>query len=264
MKRKSFNFVALFVFGCVTLLFVGCSGGNGGGNNQDPNRGFDVQILANNIPTVARVSGVFLNGSGTFGSVTTFNNVETSGVGYTQIVNAKVPGTWRLTYGPSIFGGSLCLGVATEDQSANLGSLVRLNCVPRFYGFTASPETIDALNPPATISFSGKGIENLVGTPVLAYYDEFGNVVASSTSNQLLYSNGEPESVSANVPNLSLVYDGVYTVAIHNINPNGTWELIGAATMTVYGNPPPPPTGGGGDDCDPSFPNLQQLPCNQS
>ncbi len=263
MKRKIINFVTLCILGSLTLFFVGCSGGgSGGGNNQDPNRGFFVQVLANGIPTIARVDGTFISGSGTNGSLNSFIIFETSGAGLTQVPNVRVPGVWRLTYGPS-FTGSLCLTFTTEDRNVNLGSFERLNCVPRFFSFTASPDNIDALNPPSTITFSGKGIDSLNGTPVLAYYNEFGTIVASTTSGQLLYDNGEIEGISVNVPDLSQVYNGTYTVAVHNINPDGTWEIIGAATMTIYGNPPPPlPPPGGGDDCDPPLPDQPQLPCN--
>ncbi|MCW5961631.1 MAG: hypothetical protein KIS76_15820 [Pyrinomonadaceae bacterium] len=213
-----------------------------------------------------RVDRNFVGGSGTYGSLTTFQVFETSGVGFTQIANAKVPGTWQLTYGPSFSGGSLCLTFTTENRNVSLGSLERLNCVPRFFSFTASPDSVDALNPPAAVTFNGKGINDLYGTPVLAYYNEFGNIVASTSSGQLLYENGNVEGISVNVPDISQVYNGTYTVAVHNVNADGTWEIIGAATMNIYGNPPPPPTGGGGgDECGPPPPPDQpQLPCNQS
>lgn len=65
-----------------------------------------------------------------------------------------------------------------------------------------------------------------------------------------------------NVPNVSGVYDGTYTVVVHNILADQSWEVIGAATITIYGNPPPPlepPPGPG--ECDPPPPGMPQLPC---
>lgn len=261
MKRKIITFVFWCTFGSMALFFIGCGGG-GGGNNQDPNRGFDVLILANNIPTSGRVVGQFQSGSGTYGSRTSFDEVTNGGVW--RISSAKVPGTWRMAYGPDFSGSSLCLGVQVVDRNVSLGSLEHLHCVPRFYSFTASPDTIDALNPPATVTFSGKGIENIHGMPTLAFYNEFGQVVASTTANQLLWENGEIEGLTVNVPDISEVYDGTYTIAVHNVQADGSWEIIGAAPITIYGNPPPPPPpppGGGG--CEQAPPDQPQLPCEQ-
>ena len=257
MKRKITNFVLLFAFGCATLFSIGCSGG---GNNQDPNRGFDVLVTAANIPTIARVQGQFLNGSGNFGSQNTFN-IQTNG-GVARIPNLRVPGTWRFTYGPDIAVPSLCLGVQTVDRSVNLGSQVTLPCVPRFFSFTASPNTVDAFNPPATVDIGGNGSDTLYGTPMVATYNEFGNVVASTSATQLLYTDGSVSGVRFSASDLSQVYDGTYTIAVHNVRADGSWEMIGAAAVTIYGNPPPPPDdGGGGCGYGQQSPNRPILPC---
>ena len=263
MRGKITNFVLLIAFGCATLFSVGCSSGGSGGNNQDPNRGFYVQVTAANIPTIARVQGQFQSGSGTTtGTVTSFAPLEIGGAGFTPIPNAKVPGTWRLTYGPSIFGGSLCLTNATVDRNVSLGSFETLPCLPRFYSFTASPNIIDALAPPSSIAFTGKGISSLNGTPMLAYYNEFGYVVASTPASQLNYNgSGIVDGISVNVPDLSNAYDGEYTVAVHNVEANGTWEIIGAAPVTIYGNPPPPMPTPTPNDCFSSPPGHDQFPC---
>lgn len=261
MKRKIANFVLLSAFACVTVFSTGCGGG-GNNNPPDPNRGFDVLVLAARIPTNARVQAAFLNGSGTYGSITSFPAQETGGDGFLTFTGAKVPGTWRFLYGAG-FEPSQCLGVDVTDRNVSLGSREELECVPRFYSFTASPNMIDALNPPTTITFTGKGIENLYGTPMLAFYDEFGNVVVSTPANQMLWNNGVIESLVVNVPsNINQAYDGTYTVAVHNVNADGSWEIIGAAPVTIYGNPPPPPPPPDGDGCGQQQQNLQQLPCD--
>lgn len=263
MKRKFTNFVLLMTFGCATLFSLGCSGGGNGNGTPDPNRGFYVQVTAANIPSIARVQGQFLSGSGTAGTLSSFDPLDTNGGGFTQILNAKVPGTWRLTYSPGFSGGSLCIGILTVDRNVSLGSFETLPCTPRFFSFTASPNVINALAPPPSVSFTGKGISNLNGTPMIAYYDEFGNVVASTPTNQLLYDSfGFVEGVSVNVPDLTYAYDGEYTVAVHNVESNGTWEIIGAAPVTVYGNPPPPMPTPTPTTCFPSPPNQEQFPCD--
>jgi hypothetical protein len=167
-----------------------------------------------------------------------------------------------LVYGAG-FEPSLCLGVETTDRNVSLGSREELECRPRFFSFTSSPDLINALSPPATITFTGEGIENVYGSPMLAFYNEFGNVAAYASASQVILESGEIEGLILNTPpEISQVYDGIYTVAIHNINPDGSWEIIGAAPVTIYGNPPPPPPppdeGGGGGSQPPDQP---QLPC---
>lgn len=215
MKRKITNFVLLLAFGCATLFSFGCGGGGGNGT-PDPNRGFFVSVTAAGIPTVARVQGNVTGGTGNMGSLNQLD-ITTFGAGFTQIPNTKVPGTWRMTYGPSVTVSSLCLTFVTVGRNVSLGSMETLPCPPRFFSFTASPNMIDALTPPATVSFTGEGTSTLYGTPMLEYYNEFGNVAASTTANQLLYDSfGVVEGVSVNVPDLTNAYDGEYTVAVHN------------------------------------------------
>lgn len=261
MKMKITDFVLVFAFACATLFSVGCGGNNGGGNNQDPNRGFFVSVTAGGIPTVAKVDGQFIGGSGNFGSMNTFN-LTTFGAGFTQAPNTRVPGTWRMTYGPQPGMPSLCLGYLTTDRNVSLGSMETLPCMPRFFSFTASPDTIDATNPPATVMFSGKGIDSLYGTPMLAFYNEFGRIAVTTPADEMLYGGGQTSGVLVSVPDLTLAYDGTYTVALHNINQDGSWELIGAAPITIYGNPAPPfDDDGGGNGCNQSY-SQPQLPCD--
>ena len=261
MIRKITNFVSLFAFGCAALFSFGCGGGSGG-NNQDPNTSFYVQVAAGGIPTVARVQGQFQTGSGTFGNRDSFPPLDVAGIGFTRIADAKVPGTWRLTYGPGL-GGSLCLDSLTVDRNVSLGSFETLPCAPRYFSFTASPNSINALSPPATVTFTGKGISALSGIPVVAYYNEFGYVVASTPATNLSNNSlGVVNRVSVSVPDLSNAYDGEYTVAVHNINPDGTWEVIGAAHITIYGNPVPPNPFPIPVPCEQQPPNQEQLPCD--
>jgi len=128
------------------------------------------------------------------------------------------------------------------------------------FSFTASPDAVDALGSQVTIDVTGDGAENLFGTPMIAFYNEFGNVAASGPANQLLYNNGAVSGVRVNVSDLSQAYDGTYTALVHNVLADGSWEPIGAVAITIYGNPPLPPPDGGG--CEPAPPDQPQLECD--
>lgn len=266
MKKVSLIIIVLVL----SWTIVSCDD-DGGVSTPNPNAGFRVLTYAGTptafIPTAARVEGQFLQANGTTtGTVESFVR-DHGGVGYLIIDGARVPARWRLTLGPNVVGGgSLCLTFATTERNVSLNSEEWLFCPPRFFSFTASPNSINALNPPATITFSGKGVESVYGEPTLAFYNEFGYVIASTQvqPNQLLWANGEIEGLQVSIPDITQVYDGTYTVAVHNIRADGSWEVIGAATVTIYGNPPPPPPpppGGGG--CEQPPPDQPQLPCDQ-
>jgi len=254
--KKSLQISVFLVL--VTLFLAGCSGGGNGTPN--PNSGFKIDAYAYNpnnpsvlFHTAGNVRGQFIQPDGaTTGTIESFNQGY-SGIGYLVINSARVPGLWRLTLGPDFLGGSLCLTFETSDRHVTLNSLQTLTCRGISVGLTVTPNTIDALNPPATVTFSGKGVQNTFGEPNLAICDEFGNVIASTQvqANQLLWVGGEIDSVVVSTPDLSQAYDGTYMAIIRNVGPDGTLEAVGASPVTIYGNPPPPPPpppdDGGGD-----------------
>ena len=182
-----------------------------------------------------------------------------------MITGARVPAAWQFRLGPNFVPGSLCLQATFTNLNMSLNSVGTLRCPGTFVGFTASPESINALSPPPTMIFSGKGISNVYGQPALSFYDEFGNLVASTQSTQSIWNGNVIEGLVGAVPDLTLVNDGDYTIAVHNVRPDGSWEIIGAAPVTIYGNPPPPPPppppGGG---CEQPPPDQPQLPCEQN
>ncbi len=97
---------------------------------------------------------------------------------------------------------------------------------------------------------------------MVAFYDEFGNVVASGPANQLLYDNGVVSGVRINTSDLSDAYDGTYTGLVHNVDGTGAWEIVGAVAITIFGNPaPPPPPPPPGDGCEPPPPDMPELEC---
>ncbi|QYO62584.1 hypothetical protein [Leptolyngbya sp. 7M] len=114
---------------------------------------------------------------------------------------------------------------------------MNLVCPGRFTGFTASPDLLDALNQPATITFLGKGLDNAYGEPALAFYDEFGNVVASTQAIQSLWDDGEIEGIVVNLPDISQVFDGVYSEtqgAIISIRQTGLCFASKIASISDY------------------------------
>jgi hypothetical protein len=251
---RKINIIASLVLIGGVILMVGCSHPP----PVTPTSGFNIQTYARNpttgttLPSAAFVRGDFQSANGTTsGTVTTFSMSTAGGALTSVITGAKVPANWRFALSPTFDGTSLCRATTILDRSVSLGGTEVLPCVANFAGFTAIPNSIDALNPPATITFTGKAISALTGTPVLTFYNEFGQVAASTLSAQLTYNfAGEPEGLAVSVPiNISQAYDGVYNVAVNNVKSDGSLEIIGAATITIYGNPPPPPPPNGGDGC---------------
>lgn len=270
--KKTILMISALAMACVS---IGCGGGSQ--PPSDPNRGFDIlgQAQVFNVsqqtyllyPSGGRFQGQFLSGAGTYGSITSFDR-DQSFANY-NATGAKVPGTWRISLSRGIFGNSLCFGSVTKDVSVNLGSMERLICPGGSVAFVVQPDTIDALNPPATISITGSGIEDTYGEPMVVFYDEFGNVAASAPASQKFAEDGSLHSgpgiasITVNTADLTQVYDGIYSMAINNVNADGSWTIIGGAAIAIYGNPPPPPPdpdpGDGG--CTTQPPDQEQLPC---
>lgn len=237
---------------------------------SDPNAGFTVKGVARvynqfqtayiDYATSGRYEGVFLSGTSTSGSMSNFD--EPSGFSYTAR-GAKVPGRWRLRLSRGFDVGSLCAAPVTDDRNVSLGSVETLYCFGGVRIFVAQPDTVDALNPPSTITLTGPGIEDTYGMPKVAIYDEYGNVGASVTATQFSSQpNSDNRTLTFNAGDLSQAYDGTYSITVNNVNADGTWSIVGSAIISVYGNPPPPPDpdpGGGG--CEPQPQDMEQLPC---
>jgi hypothetical protein len=262
---RKINIIASLVLISGVILMVGC----GNPPPPTPTSGFRIETYARNpatgttIPSAAFVHGDFLSANGTTtGTVSAFDINTSGGALQSVVTGAKVPANWRFFLSRTLDGTSLCLGTTVLERSVSLGGTEVLPCVANFAGFTAIPNSIDALNPPATITFTGKAVSALTGTPVLTFYNEFGQVAASTLSAQLTYNfAGEPEGLAVSVPiNINQAYDGIYNVAVNNVKSDGSLEIIGAATITIYGNPPPPPPPNG-DGCGGILQNsLIELP----
>lgn len=257
MKKLIFS---ILIIALGAFLFEACSPNTAPGQTG----GFRIKTLAfygttNVIPTTASVQGVFTSATGSTTGTTTSFNQESNGGGDLIINDGKVPGNWQFRVGPTLNGLSHCLGYTFYDQTVSANDIVHLQCQGSFFRFEASPESLDALNPPATMTLTGDGLDDTYAVPVIAFYDELGNVVASAPASHVNWQKDGIHSVDVSVPELNLVYDGIYTARVNNVLSDGSWELVGAAPLTVSGNPPPiGGGGGGGDEC---IPTQRQLPC---
>lgn len=271
MKKSTKKITLLILVFAITSVMFGCHGGS----SSDPNQGFTVKGVARvynlqgtqfiDYATSGRYQGLFLSGAGTYGSLTSFD--EYAGILY-NARGAKVPGRWRIGLSRGFDAASLCVSPAVEEVNVSLGSVETIRCFGGTSIFVSQPDTVDAFNPPSTITITGSGIEDTYGMPKIAIYDEYGNVGASVTATQTLaggipHSGPGIEALTFNAGDLSQVYDGVYSITVSNVNADGSWAIVGGAIVSVYGNPPPPPDPDpGGGDCEPQPQGYEQLPCD--
>lgn len=241
IKKTIFASVILSVIGLV-VGFSACGGGGNNGGGTNPNAGFNLQLYATtgnfNIQTGALANGQFLSGNAqTTGTVENFTNLQIQGVGITPVASAKAPATWRFIYPSSFTVFTLCQVALVVDKNVSRGETTPLLCpsVP-LANFEATPNVIDASDPPLTVTLTGKGIENLYGQPTVSLYDQQGNFISSTSSgNNLLFDGSDISGVQIPVPDLSAAPTGNYTLTVSNANGDGTLTLVGATPITVYG-----------------------------
>lgn len=238
MKRIA-AFSIYIALATLTMAFS-CGGG-------DPNAGFKVKVLvnANGVDTLqsGHLVADFLSAtsSTTSGTITHFDQ----NVGFTQLSGAKVPSRWRFTI--TFFTCFFFPNTQVEERNVNRNDVVDLRCASNSAGnFTASPNPVDAFNPPATGTIYGQGISSTYGMPRVEYFDEYGNSVASQKATAVA---ADGTWLQGAVPDFTSAYSGSYTLLIKNVRADGSKYIIGAATVTVYANDPPPPDPGGGGGC---------------
>lgn len=255
---KKTNLWILIVTASVLSVISGCGGG--GGNNSDPNRGFD--LLPNRIevsqttgsvvhrPTMMRVISTFLEPQGTIRGTTEFFPARDIGPAATQFPGAKVPARWRFQYIEiGQIGRPPCQdGIRTVERNVGVGALERLDCTALVFPISVVPSAIDANSPPATIEIHAKGLSNDHGAPQVAILDEFGRLrgVVPATITNL-----EKGMAQINTPNVGTYFNGVYQITLSNVRANGSLDVIGVGELTIYGNEPPDP---------PDFPDPCLIP----
>jgi hypothetical protein len=129
------------------------------------------------------------------------------------------------------------------------------------FPFSSAPQTVDLLAPPSTIELTGEGLTTAYGMPYIEYRDPYtGNLIGATYATAV---GGKGGWLQANTPDLSGVYDGVYSILISNIRADGSLEPVGTATIECTGRPyvfEPPPDPGPcgcppGEYCLPCDPN---------
>jgi hypothetical protein len=234
MNRQ--KIVALFFAFLSTCAVASCNGGGG-----QPQSGFKtmgrkwVQVVGGGFRFVSPTSirGQWLHDNGNaVGNVTSFGPLLCGGP--CPVANARVPARWNIVAG--LPGGAECIGyLSNNDRNVTANSTQYSDCVTFGIVFPLhmSPASIDLQAPPATFHISGKRLNATNGLPFIEYVDEYtGRVIGSTTATSVSL---DGSSIEANMPNLSLVFSGTYSVLVSNIRPDGGREYIGTTTVECYG-----------------------------
>lgn len=239
------------MYGCLLASFIlgiGCRT-----RSTDPNAGFSVNFRVASrgvmypFPVLASVTGSLISPSPpTTGNRTFFNEFFTQNE-TKRIAFAVVPGLWGFSVGgvPGV-----CL---PQRQFMRLDDRLNIVCsLPNFAELVASPSHIDATSPGETLILHGKAISSQLQAPRATWYNELGQVVATS---QVLNYSAQNGSLTLQMPNLTGWRNGNYLILVHSTETPTESNVLGAAIIAVFGNDDPPP---------PIEPNpcLQpQLPC---
>lgn len=253
--------IALITFVLCCALFASCSGG--GSQLQSGFFAFGerhVQVFGGGFMFVSptNISGTWLFDNGTAtGSVQSFSLLC---LGVCPINNGRVPARWNIVAG----GQFECIGYREPTQrDVTLNSTQISRCViPGIvFPFSPAPGLVDLLAPPSTIELTGEGLTTDYGMPYIEYRDPYtGNLIGATYATAV---GGKGAWLQANTPDLSGIYDGVYSILISNIRADGSLEPVGTATIECTGRPyvfEPPPDPGPcgcppGEYCLPCDPN---------
>jgi hypothetical protein len=121
-----------------------------------------------------------------------------------------------------------------------------------------SPDVIDINAPPATAALLGQGLSTTYGMPTIEFYDEYGSYYQQTTASSV---SADGTWLETSVPSLSGLYSGVYTMVIVNASPDGSRDVVGTASVWVYGNTYSPPPDPDPDPCNPQNGNLPPPEC---
>ncbi len=174
-------------------------------------------------------------------------------------------GPIRTVYYASYPDGFLVSGI-TDSISGNFVFPKRgYTCgqVSVHYGFnfnfslSASPASVDLLNPPTSGTITGQSFDATYGMPRVSYFDSNGYLVGSVYASSV---SGDGTTLQANLPDLSYVYSGNYQIEVVNKTYDGYYlNTVGSATMTASGRDRPDSDGDGwydDEDCNPYDPYL--------
>ncbi|MEP6912722.1 MAG: hypothetical protein ABI923_08205 [bacterium] len=251
-SRKIRNLLVLAAFSCMAVLInCGGSSSNTGFKVRAQNFafGFDGSLL---FVGDTSVQAFWLFDNGAAQGQTKFFGPALCVGGPCNVSDGRVPATWRII--PQ--NGACIQFLAPLDRNVTAGSTQVAKClVSAFASFAASPDSIDLLNPPATVTVTGSGISGGYGMPVIQYYDQYSGVLVASTTASNIAADGS--WLQASTPDLSSVYTGAYNIVISNVAADGTLELLGAAPISAWNRdpavccdpPPDPPPCGENREC---------------
>jgi hypothetical protein len=156
-------------------------------------------------------------------------NVVTGSDGTKKISDGRAPAVWIFTRS----GGHTGCGIIFNMVRAiSCGQTTQLECTLTGSSFIMSPATIDANAPPATATLTGLGLNTTYGAPTVEFYDEFGTYIDGRAA---IAVSSDGTWLEANVPSLTGAYTGSYTIVIVNATSDGSREVVGTASVWIYG-----------------------------
>ena len=252
MNRKHLLALALLTLSLLVLSGCGSSGGVtihtstliNGLDYPDPGVSVGGQVIANVNPIGGAVTS-FGYVAGCFGCF-----AQTNGNGnYSTGPNLNMGSNtlWDFERGGDVFNPDPSCFTRVTAIPKN-GDQIPLQCVLFGPFLSVTPNTIDVSQPlPATITLSGPTLSAQFGMPPVRIYDEFGNLIASTTAFAIA-SDGSSIQIST-PPALASLYSGEYGAIVGQIRSDGSAAPVSGGSFFITGNdpppPPPPPDGGG-------------------
>jgi IPT/TIG domain len=186
--------------------------------------------------------------------------------------NGLIPnGRYQVFLFNATTGEATTLGVRTASPTGTMTVSTTVSCslveliqlTDSNLALSASPSSIDLASPPATVTITGQGFDATYGMPRVEYFDTATGYWVGTSDATSVWSGGT--ALQCNVPNLSAVYSGAYTVRVTNKTSQGFYtHIVGTATVTAYGRDRADSDGDGwydDQDCDPWNP-FRNIDCS--
>jgi hypothetical protein len=101
-------------------------------------------------------------------------------------------------------------------------------------GASVLPDSVDATGAPAQLTIAADGIDTAYGMPTLQFYNQYGALTAQTQASDVA---SDGYSMTAWSNSLGGLPTGSYMVSVLNATPDGTGQLIGNASLYLYGGP---------------------------